>query len=264
MARKTSAPPKPTSVVLSDAQAVEAIKKLERRLQELKELDLNSVAQQNDGHDLDALTQKTNSTLREVYGVDSIEYRDLELSLRPNFFAFFGETDISIRGNIEQVEENLKSGIIALTTQIEILQEQIGVSANEPAGRCIKAYEGLDLQTEISRAASRLYKDGHYANAVEQAVKALNGLVRLRSGLEVDGSKLMQQAFGGETPKIAFNGLSDQSDKDEQRGFMMLFSGAVAGLRNPRAHGFIEDSPDRALEFIAFVSLLAKLLDEVD
>jgi len=42
---------------------------------------------------------------------------------------------------------------------------------------------------------------------------------------------------------------------------MMLFSGAVAGLRNPRAHTFMQDDPERALEFIAFVSLLAKLLD---
>lgn len=35
----------------------------------------------------------------------------------------------------------------------------------------------------------------------------------------------------------------------------------VAGLRNLRAHGFIEDDPERELEFIAFASLLAKLLD---
>jgi hypothetical protein len=42
----------------------------------------------------------------------------------------------------------------------------------------------------------------------------------------------------------------------------MLFSGAVAGLRNPRAHRLIKDDAERALEFIAFVSLLAKLLDE--
>lgn len=58
---------------------------------------------------------------------------------------------------------------------------------------------------------------------------------------------------------MKFNDLSDQSDRDEQKGFMMMFSGAVSGLRNPRAHGFINDDPERALEFIAFVSLLAKL-----
>jgi hypothetical protein len=43
---------------------------------------------------------------------------------------------------------------------------------------------------------------------------------------------------------------------------MFMFSGAVSGLRNPRAHSFIRDDPERALEFIAYVSLLAKLLDE--
>jgi hypothetical protein len=60
---------------------------------------------------------------------------------------------------------------------------------------------------------------------------------------------------------LKFNSLADQSDRDEQKGFMMMFSGAVAGLRNPRAHKFIQDDPERALEFIAYISLLAKLLD---
>jgi hypothetical protein len=61
---------------------------------------------------------------------------------------------------------------------------------------------------------------------------------------------------------LKFNSLSDQPDHDEQKGFMMMFSGAVAGLRNPRAHKIIEDDPEMALEFIAFVSLLAKLADK--
>jgi hypothetical protein len=52
-----------------------------------------------------------------------------------------------------------------------------------------------------------------------------------------------------------------EADNDEQKGFMMMFSGAVAGLRNPRAHRLIQDDPEQALEFIAFVSLLAKLLE---
>ena len=43
---------------------------------------------------------------------------------------------------------------------------------------------------------------------------------------------------------------------------MMMLSGAVAGLRNPRAHKIIKDDPEMALEFIAYVSLLAKLVDK--
>jgi uncharacterized protein (TIGR02391 family) len=72
----------------------------------------------------------------------------------------------------------------------------------------------------------------------------------------------MERAFSPNNPILKFNDVSDQSGRDEQKGFMMLFSGAVSGLRNPRAHGFIHDDAERALEFIAFVSLLAKLLDE--
>ena len=71
----------------------------------------------------------------------------------------------------------------------------------------------------------------------------------------------MEFVFSVKNPVLAFNDLRNDSDKDEQKGFMMMFSGAVAGLRNPRAHRLVQDDPERALEFIAFISLLAKLVD---
>jgi uncharacterized protein (TIGR02391 family) len=71
----------------------------------------------------------------------------------------------------------------------------------------------------------------------------------------------MELVFSPNAPILRFNDGADQSDTDEQRGYMQLFSGAVTGLRNPRAHRLIQDDPERALEFIAFISLLAKLLD---
>ncbi len=94
-------------------------------------------------------------------------------------------------------------------------------------------------------------------------MKALNALVRLRSGEDAkDGTALMEFVFSPKNPILKFNALADQSDIDEQKGFMMMFSGAVAGLRNPRAHRIIKDDPESALEFIAFISLLAKLVDK--
>jgi hypothetical protein len=42
---------------------------------------------------------------------------------------------------------------------------------------------------------------------------------------------------------------------------MHLSEGAVLGLRNPRAHALLDDSPELALEYIALLSLLAKRLD---
>ena len=59
-----------------------------------------------------------------------------------------------------------------------------------------------------------------------------------------------------------FNKFCDDSDIDEQKVFMMMLSVAVAGLRNPRAHKIIKDDPEMALEFIAYISLLAKLVDK--
>jgi uncharacterized protein (TIGR02391 family) len=144
---------------------------------------------------------------------------------------------------------------------VALLTEQLGEDGDAPADRAIRAYSNLDLHPEIARAASDLCRHGHYANAIEDAVKALNGLVRMRSGKELDGADLMKTVFSPKNPVLRFNDLMDRPDQDEQEGFMMMFSGAVAGLRNPRAHKLIKDDPERALEFIAFVSLLAKLLD---
>ena len=59
---------------------------------------------------------------------------------------------------------------------------------------------------------------------------------------------LCEQFFSKNYPVLAFNNLTDQSDLDEQEGMMHLFEGAVLGIRNPRGHDFLDDSPERAME----------------
>jgi uncharacterized protein (TIGR02391 family) len=170
---------------------------------------------------------------------------------------------------LHEVIDGLRKGkerALALLTQaITSFEEKLAdlgePAADDPSAKTLRAYEGLDLHPEIARAASDLYRNGHYANAIEDAVKALNDLVRLRSGANLDGTSLMETVFSPKNPVLRFNDARDQSDHDEQKGFMMMFSGAVASLRNPRAHRLIKDDPERTLEFIAFVSLLAKLLE---
>jgi uncharacterized protein (TIGR02391 family) len=263
MARRTAPPIPHQSPLLSERQIREAIPKLQRRLKELEELDVNALSN-SDGPKLESLSQKISATLREVYGAGAVECDEYSPGpLAVVFIAYWDGLDTSLRGNLHTVRENVDQAKSRLTTAIELLQERLPqADPGAPnVSSAIQAYRGLDLHGEIARAASSRYLSGHYADAVEASVKALNGLVRLRSGLEHDGATLMERAFNPSSPALKFNNLTDQSDKDEQKGFMMLFSGAVAGLRNPRAHGFINDDPERALEFIAFVSLLAKLLD---
>jgi hypothetical protein len=47
-----------------------------------------------------------------------------------------------------------------------LLKEQLGDDRDSLADRAIRAYSNLDLHPEIARAASELYRDGHYANAI--------------------------------------------------------------------------------------------------
>lgn len=272
----------PSSANLTADQMRSGIIKLERRVRELKELD---VAQLKSGDDpaLLALEASVKGTLQDVFGPDTLEYKtyysatDLDLTN----YAVSIERDSWVGnrrgydygrgfpgggGISSEVERGITEGrdrAVALLEQaVRLLKERLEDLGGSSSGRALRAYEGLDLHSEIERAAGKLYRDGHYANAIEDAVKVLNALVRMRSGRDdLDGTSLMQTVFSPNNPTLKFNDLADASDQDEQKGFMMMFAGAVAGLRNPRAHKLIKDDPERALEFVAFISLLAKLLD---
>jgi uncharacterized protein (TIGR02391 family) len=242
-----------------------AINKLERRVGELKAFDVSAITSGSDPSVL-AMQASIRQTLESCFGTGTTQFRlyekacDLDdTTYRMNFYDSPGTSNQEIR---EGVNDGIKRAIALLEQAVRSLKEDLGDMGADESGRALRAYEGLDLHSEIERAAGDLYRNGHYANAIEDAVKGLNALVRLRSGREnLDGTALMEAVFSPKAPVLKFNALADESDLNEQRGFMMMFSGAVAGLRNPRAHKLIQDDAERALEFIAFVSLLAKLLD---
>jgi uncharacterized protein (TIGR02391 family) len=249
------------SAELSPAQIRAAIPQLETRIRELHDLPVQSINPWDDPKVL-ALSHAIEATLARIYGVGTHGYERLlkakDLNDPLHLFSLYPRK-LTVSDLRQDAERGRRRAIALLTQEVALMKEQLGDDRDSSADRAIRAYSNLDLHPEIARAASDLYRDGHYANAIEDAVKALNDLVRMRSGEALDGTALMQRVFSPGNPR--FNPMADQSDKDEQLGFMMMFSGAVAGLRNPRAHKLIKDDPERALEFIAFVSLLAKLLD---
>jgi uncharacterized protein (TIGR02391 family) len=257
---------------MSPAQMQSAITHIRSRLGELEALDVNSIESRGDPKVL-ALESAIQATLGHVFGrgsedysrlrqsatLDTTNYQRLSLGRAASGISPDAAFRIPVSHTREGVEKGRRRALALLNQEVQLLEEQL--TELGPAERAIRAYSDLDLHAEIARAASKLFQDGHYASAIEDAVKALNALVRLRSGVELDGANLMQKVFSPKNPILRFNDLADDNDRDEQRGFMMMFEGAVAGLRNPRAHKLIKDDPERALEFIAFVSLLAKLLD---
>jgi uncharacterized protein (TIGR02391 family) len=259
MARRQTPVDRPQSANLTAEAARAALPRLQRRIDELAAVDVNSLTDESGDNVLEGLTLKVNATLREILGEHTIEFREYEVHGLTGSFIMMG--DNSFHNRLSEIRTGVSRALSSLRTLHDLLKEKASPDDGFTGGQVIRAYEGLELHPEIARAASKRYLAGQYADAVEASVKALNALVRMRSGLEHDGTTLMERAFNPSSPTLKFNQLADQSDRDEQKGFMMMFSGAVAGLRNPRAHKFIQDDPERALEFIAYVSLLAKLLD---
>jgi uncharacterized protein (TIGR02391 family) len=195
----------------------------------------------------------------DIFGRGTAETKDFEV-LRAWFWLPL--VNPSPADEVRQFDEGLRQTESKIQAAIKRIEEKVEDANEHRSNAVLRAYDGLELHPEISRACSDLYRNGHYSNAIEDAMKALMAYVRLRSGVESDGVSLMQHVFSANHPVLQFNNLSGQSEINEQKGFMSLFVGAVEGLRNPRAHTLIKDDPERALEFIAFVSLLAKLVDD--
>lgn len=239
-----------------------AIPKIERRIQDLKNFDVNSVSKQF-SPEVKALETKLEQFLSDLYPQDTLEYDKYKWDITDiDLKSFNMMHETPIHRVHHAITENIARAISVLESIKEYFAETLEDTGVSGFVKPIKAYEGLELHPVIAKASSNLYKDGHYANAVEDSVKALNNLVRLSSGVEdKDGTQLMEYVFSPKNPVLKINELKDQSDLDEQKGFMSLFSGAVSGLRNPRAHKIIKDDPEMALEFIAFISLLAKFVD---
>lgn len=241
-----------------------AIPKIDRRIADLESFDVGSVSERSDPR-IDALEKSLDALLVSVFGAGTVEYERYRWPVTQLDRA---SMNLMHATPIHEVRAGLQRGIDTSKAQLETIKKLFKEDLSDAgalgtANHALKAFDGLELHPAIERAAGKLFRDGHYANAVEDAVKALNALVRMNSGVDdKDGSALMEQVFSPKNPVLKFNTMADQSDMDEQRGFMMMFSGAVAGLRNPRAHKIIKDDPEMALAFIAFVSLLANIADK--
>lgn len=122
------------------------------------------------------------------------------------------------------------------------------------------------LHPSVTGVARQRFDSGHYADAVESALKALNvqvkKLYKTKTGEELDGVPLMRKAFAHTSPIIQLGDLTEQTGRNIQQGYMDLFAGAIAGIRNPKAHDNIVIDEVRAIHHLFVTSLLFYKLDE--
>jgi uncharacterized protein (TIGR02391 family) len=122
------------------------------------------------------------------------------------------------------------------------------------------------LHPTVKQIAKSRFDAGHYADAVESAFKELNAaikeLVRRKTGKELDGSALMRVAFSPKNPILILDDLSTETGRNIQQGYMEIFAGSMAGIRNPKAHGNVVIDDERAIHHLFLASLLFHKLDE--
>jgi len=114
-------------------------------------------------------------------------------------------------------------------------------------------FESTIIDDELKKLVGKLYADGHYTRAVEEAFKFVNNLVKNNAGLDsaLDGAKLMNYVLNANNPILKLNACLTQSELDEQLGYMQICAGCMTGIRNPRAHEHkIRDSKHKALQFL--------------
>lgn len=128
----------------------------------------------------------------------------------------------------------------------------------------IHSFDERKFHKSIVFASRKLFVSKHYSQAIFEVCKLLNKRVQELSGSELDGKKLMLDVFSVNNPKLKFNNVINQSEKDEQEGFMHIFAGVMHGIRNPKGHEIINlKDPYRALEYLGLLSLLFRKLDEL-
>ena len=124
-------------------------------------------------------------------------------------------------------------------------------------------FDELVTNDLIRQVSGTLFRDRHYARAVEEAFKCLNNAVKDKSGhSSTDGAGMMKKVFSANSPILKLNAFQSNSDKDEQQGYMEIYAGSMTGIRNPRAHEHkLSDSPEVALELLVLANHLMRKLE---
>lgn len=122
------------------------------------------------------------------------------------------------------------------------------------------------IHPKIVAVSEQKFIDGHFADAVESAFKAVNTRVKKiylsKKGEEKDGTDLMRRTFSSKDPILYFESLNTKTGNSVQQGYKEIFSGAMMGIRNPKAHDNMTITETEAVQRLVFASLLMSKIDE--
>ncbi|MGY5149907.1 MAG: TIGR02391 family protein [Candidatus Nitrosopumilus sp. bin_68KS] len=176
---------------------------------------------------------------------------------------FYSETKyypIDIGASEDQLQESLQNALKRfeqiLQVYLEESEEESTYNSNLP--------DGLKLHPKIKQVCEQLFDNKHYSQAIFEAVKILEKEIKVKSGVrDKSGVSLVNHVFNKESPIIKIVEGDESWQIDEREGFRFLFMGAFLGIKNPKSHDNPKlDDSFKAIEYLSFLSLLMKRLDE--
>ena len=137
--------------------------------------------------------------------------------------------------------------------------------AQERASRLRKELIARKVHPDVLRFCRAELLQDNYFHAVFEAAKSVADKIRDKTGLTSDGSKLVDEAFGGKEPLLAFNTLRTETERSEHTGLMNLMKGLFGVFRNTTAHAPKIKWPIKeqdALDMLTLASMIHRRLDQ--
>lgn len=237
-------------------------------------------------------------TLKENYGENKMDIRQINtvlgwlknITALPNWMATpIAQPDItSIKNGLIRISHDIEKEYPFFAQELFIQKDAMffGYGNVNPVvlGQTIEILKALQsikrpvqdaqwelIHPQITKVSQKLFADGHYSNAACDAFIEINDRVKKiykahhPDAVELpDGQTLMNKVFADKEPVLKVCDLSDETGKNMQAGTRFMLTGAMAALRNPKAHANIELEKEDAMRRITFASLLMYKIDEAE
>ena len=211
----------------------------------------------------------TNCFITEINRSKNCEcfFRFIETALNPTAYTQERKRE-KYHYLLEEINKTLMTMSLHVATNGKLEKIVKAETLDEVDRRCSALQQKLyqrAIHEEVKKYCIKDYLRKDYFDAVFEASKGLAERVRELSGLKTDGSALFQTAFGGDSPYLFLNGLSNQSERNEQNGLRELLDAVFHMVRNPRAHTpkiNWEEDETLALDILTMISLAHKYLDQ--
>lgn len=107
-----------------------------------------------------------------------------------------------------------------------------------------------------------MFLSGNYAEAVEAGCKEINAELKRIYGIDkvgnLDGDSLITKMLSPNNPILKITKGNSVSDKNIQKGYMMMLQGMWVAIRDPKAHENIIIEKEDAIEKLCFLSMLLR------